>query len=279
MTSTVASRRLEDTTQTNGSRTAVSRNHNHKGRRTITTGTHHTAVTFPKTTSSSSGLLLTATPHHMTHPFVVLVLVVLFSGFRSEAFASSRHSPFALGTAWLRGGGSASSSSSSNNLSCVMQVPRSSTTTTSSTTKSMKSNKSSSNGSGSVDHGTTNRSGLSTTTTTSSSSSSTSSSPNGGHDVMTVQPQPQPPQTSTLVEYVAETKLPTDVGQYQLRAYRVKGAPLGQEPCVIYSRDKPPFGQTHVPVRIHDQCLTSEVFRSQRYVLTNKQTNNPPPQP
>ena len=270
------------TTQTNGTHlTAVSHNHNHKGRRTITTGTHHTAVTFPKTTSSSSGLLLTATPHHMTHPFVVLVLVVLFSGFRSEAFASSRHSPFALGTAWLRGGGSASSSSSSsNNLSCVMQVPRSSTTTTSSTTKSMKSNKSSSNGSGSVDHGTTNRSGLSTTTSTSTSSStSSSSSPNGGgHDVMTVQPQ-QPQPTSTLVEYVAETKLPTDVGQYQLRAYRVKGAPLGQEPCVIYSRDKPPFGHDHVPVRIHDQCLTSEVFRSQRYVLTNKQTNNPPPQP
>jgi len=73
------------------------------------------------------------------------------------------------------------------------------------------------------------------------------------------------------VEYVAETKLPTDIGQFQLRAYRVPGAPLGQEPCVIYCRDKPPFGVTdwaeHVPVRIHDQCLTSEVFRSQRYVI------------
>jgi GTP cyclohydrolase II len=65
---------------------------------------------------------------------------------------------------------------------------------------------------------------------------------------------------------VAETKLPTDLGQFQLRAYRVPGAPLGQEPCVIYSRDRPPFGQSSVPVRIHDQCLTSEVFRSQRYV-------------
>jgi GTP cyclohydrolase II len=64
---------------------------------------------------------------------------------------------------------------------------------------------------------------------------------------------------------VAETKLPTDLGQFQLRAYRVPGAPLGQEPCVIYSRDRPPFGQSAVPVRIHDQCLTSEVFRSQRY--------------
>ena len=74
----------------------------------------------------------------------------------------------------------------------------------------------------------------------------------------------------TDVEYVAETKLPTDIGQFQLRAYRIPGAPLGQEPCVIYCRDKPPFGVNtdhkaqHVPVRIHDQCLTSEVFRSQR---------------
>ena len=73
---------------------------------------------------------------------------------------------------------------------------------------------------------------------------------------------------------MAETKLPTDIGQFQLRAYRVQGAALGQEPCVIYSRDKPPFGSDgkmaeHVPVRIHDQCLTSEVFRSQRYVSTH----------
>lgn len=76
---------------------------------------------------------------------------------------------------------------------------------------------------------------------------------------------------SQTVEYVAETKLPTDVGAFQLRGYRIPGAPVGQEPCVIYCRDKPPFGQKDamaqsVPVRIHDQCLTSEVFRSQRYV-------------
>lgn len=74
---------------------------------------------------------------------------------------------------------------------------------------------------------------------------------------------------SKKAEYVAETKLPTDVGAFQLRGYRVPGAPLGQEPCVIYCRDKPPFGRDGapargVPVRIHDQCLTSEVFRSQR---------------
>jgi hypothetical protein len=86
------------------------------------------------------------------------------------------------------------------------------------------------------------------------------------------------------VEYVAETGLPTDFGHYRLRAYRIEKdwtpssenfrkfiQHTGTEPCVIYNSDLPPgsvaSGQTHtqgVPVRIHDQCLTSEVFRSQR---------------
>lgn len=80
-------------------------------------------------------------------------------------------------------------------------------------------------------------------------------------------------------EYVAETNLPTDVGHFRLRAYRVTTADLdgfnlrnrhvGTEPCVIYCTDKSPFGRDGklaegVPVRIHDQCFTSEVFRSQR---------------
>ena len=88
----------------------------------------------------------------------------------------------------------------------------------------------------------------------------------------------------TAAVHVAETKLPTDIGQFQLRAYRIvhqqddnsygysidqDKSMAQQEPCVIYSRDKPPFGNSthfaqHVPVRIHDQCLTSEVFGSQR---------------
>lgn len=88
--------------------------------------------------------------------------------------------------------------------------------------------------------------------------------------------------------YVAETNLPTDVGHFRIRAYRIEefedamrepnplgaGAGLGSEPCVIYCTDKPPFGPRdgerggakEVPVRIHDQCFTSEVFRSQRCV-------------
>ena len=72
--------------------------------------------------------------------------------------------------------------------------------------------------------------------------------------------------------YIAETNLPTDVGHFRLRAYRVddgmheilQNLHVGTEPCVIYSSAKPPFGQKNVPVRIHDQCFTSEVFRSQR---------------
>jgi len=82
-----------------------------------------------------------------------------------------------------------------------------------------------------------------------------------------------------LTRFVAETNLPTDIGQFRLRAYRIcsstrKGAIgeyVGKEPVVIYSRDKPPGSlgngsgeKVDVPVRIHDQCFTSEVFRSQR---------------
>lgn len=79
--------------------------------------------------------------------------------------------------------------------------------------------------------------------------------------------------TAVPAEFIAETNLPTDVGQFRLRAYRIqKGSNefAGTEPCVIYSADKSPFGisdselRQDLPVRIHDQCMTSEVFRSQR---------------
>ncbi len=78
--------------------------------------------------------------------------------------------------------------------------------------------------------------------------------------------------------YVADTKLPTDIGDFRLRAYRVddgdhdtfvKNEFVGKEPCVIYHESSPPFGRGSeekydVPVRIHDQCMTSEVFGSKR---------------
>ena len=79
---------------------------------------------------------------------------------------------------------------------------------------------------------------------------------------------------SVDAEFVAETNLPTDLGLFRLRAYRIPPSDnqfVGTEPCVIYAADKPPFGvdgtlAEGVVVRVHDQCLTSEVFRSQRYV-------------
>ena len=72
--------------------------------------------------------------------------------------------------------------------------------------------------------------------------------------------------------FIADTKLPTIFGQYRLRAYRFENTSnefTGNEPCVIYSEDNPPIGKEgefleSVPIRIHDQCLTSEVFGSQR---------------
>lgn len=76
--------------------------------------------------------------------------------------------------------------------------------------------------------------------------------------------------------FIAETSLPTDLGMFRLRAYRIpfstNNVHVGTEPCVIYAADKPPFDengnfQKGVPVRVHDQCFTSEVFRSQRYAL------------
>lgn len=81
---------------------------------------------------------------------------------------------------------------------------------------------------------------------------------------------------SVEAEFVAETNLPTDLGLFRLRAYRIPPSDnqfVGTEPCVIYAADKPPFGidgtlAEGVVVRVHDQCLTSEVFRSQRYVQT-----------
>lgn len=79
--------------------------------------------------------------------------------------------------------------------------------------------------------------------------------------------------------FIAETELPTDIGRFRLRAYRIcsstregaLGEYIGKEPCVIYAKHHPPgkMGgnknrESRVPVRIHDQCFTSEVFGSKR---------------
>ena len=178
------------------------------------------------------------------------------------------HKEWAAG-AWglnnLRGGEAAAAAStttsastnSPNTLQCVMQIPRPATAPTGHHDSSNNNNNN--NNSSNKKKGQPKPAPLKVTALSSASASTRK------------KPSPASPSTKagSPVEYVAETKLPTDIGQFQLRAYRVPGAPIGQEPCVIYSRDRPPFGQHSVPVRIHDQCLTSEVFRSQRYVRYN----------
>jgi GTP cyclohydrolase II len=95
-----------------------------------------------------------------------------------------------------------------------------------------------------------------------------------------VQQQPISPSSSSSssasgATFIADTALPSDLGvNLRLRAYRAnvpsENGYIGNEPCVIYSADKPPFGiddnhwKEHVPIRVHDQCLTSEVFGSRR---------------
>jgi len=88
-----------------------------------------------------------------------------------------------------------------------------------------------------------------------------------------------PTEELLVTRFVAEANLPTDIGQFRMRAYRICssiskeliGEYIGKEPIVIYAKEKPPgkLGDgtgmtTDVPIRVHDQCFTSEVFRSQR---------------
>ena len=76
--------------------------------------------------------------------------------------------------------------------------------------------------------------------------------------------------------YVAETKLPTDLGHFRMRAYRIdegfvdvhteRSEHIGFEQVVLYNPEMSPFGKSGVTLRIHDQCITSEIFFSNRYV-------------
>lgn len=66
------------------------------------------------------------------------------------------------------------------------------------------------------------------------------------------------PSTSGNVEFVAETLLPTDRGAYRVRAYR--DGTSNTEPVAIIWGDIE--GREEIPVRVHDECLTSEVLGS-----------------
>ncbi|GBG32984.1 Riboflavin biosynthesis protein RibBA [Hondaea fermentalgiana] len=66
------------------------------------------------------------------------------------------------------------------------------------------------------------------------------------------------PAEETRYQFVAETTLPTHNGRYRVRAYR--NPETGAEPLAIIHGNVE--GQSNVVVRVHDQCLTSEIFGS-----------------
>jgi GTP cyclohydrolase II len=64
---------------------------------------------------------------------------------------------------------------------------------------------------------------------------------------------------TTPLEFYAETLLPTELGEFRLRAYR---AADGDEPVAIVVGDV--AGAEAVPVRVHSACFTSETLGSLR---------------
>jgi 3,4-dihydroxy 2-butanone 4-phosphate synthase / GTP cyclohydrolase II len=64
----------------------------------------------------------------------------------------------------------------------------------------------------------------------------------------------------TLVERVAEARLPTPYGTFRVIGYRSSAD--GSEPLALLYGD--PEGQEDVMVRMHSECLTGDVFRSLR---------------
>jgi GTP cyclohydrolase II len=216
--------------------------------------------------------------------FLACSLIVLCT---SEALVPSHTTSFLPRSLWGTRGGS--ETSRKNPLTCILQVPR-----------STKMNGASASGGddgglmkngNSVNGNNNNNGALSSSVsvngftvnglTTKSNGSTAAANGSRSSPVVTMPKKKNGSSTSSHVDdlvpatYIAETKLPTDVGHFQLRAYRTKPHSnefIGTEPCVIYCADKSPFGsngelRNDLPVRIHDQCLTSEVFGSRRYAL------------
>lgn len=67
-------------------------------------------------------------------------------------------------------------------------------------------------------------------------------------------------QQKTIVQFVAETNLPTTQGVLRIRAYR--NSDTGHEPIAILGDIHKFEGSTPVPLRVHDACFTSEVLGS-----------------
>ncbi len=64
------------------------------------------------------------------------------------------------------------------------------------------------------------------------------------------------------LHFIAETLLPTKHGRFRVRAYRDEAT--GAEPLAMIVGDVESAGLNPVLVRVHDQCVTSEVFGSLR---------------
>ncbi len=62
-------------------------------------------------------------------------------------------------------------------------------------------------------------------------------------------------------EFVASCTIPTEMGMFNLRSYHTTGKRF-HEPVVVYKGDL--HGEDGVVVRVHDQCVTSEVLGSLR---------------
>jgi len=65
----------------------------------------------------------------------------------------------------------------------------------------------------------------------------------------------------TSIDFVAETNLPTLTGRFRLRGYRTNSsASISMEPVAVIVGEVE--GNENVPMRVHDQCFTSEVLGS-----------------
>ena len=71
-------------------------------------------------------------------------------------------------------------------------------------------------------------------------------------------PDSLPTKNGAPVSFVAETLLPTEKGEYRVRAYRDHVD--GTDPVALIIGDV--NGAEDLPVRVHDECFTSEVLGS-----------------
>lgn len=69
------------------------------------------------------------------------------------------------------------------------------------------------------------------------------------------------PQSSSTLDFIAETPLPTSIGVLSTRAYR--NPKTNHEPiAIIFGLEELREKKQPIPVRVHDACFTSEVLGS-----------------